>query len=286
MERLPADDKRLSELSIHLGRYLTAYPFARGASVLDIACGTGYGSSWLGEIATRVVGIDVSSEAIHEANEHFSSPNITFIQHSADGELLDIGRFDVVVCLETIEHVSNPRSLLRNLQSYVEPEGTIIISCPNDAWYYGAGEGNPYHLHKWTFEEFKEFSEGELGPAATWLAGYPGYTYTNRSLDDGNQVGVALSLSSSRLSANEAAYFVGVWGPLQASPTSTSAALGMTEWFGTRHARSFETPAALALEIERLCLQLSELRAEVERLSVASRTRRLFKRAQNFFVKS
>src|SRR5690242_5479118 len=63
----------------HMARYVLAQPLCAGKRVLDIACGEGYGTSFLKSSgAASVVGIDISEEAIAAANARFGQAGVTF----------------------------------------------------------------------------------------------------------------------------------------------------------------------------------------------------------------
>jgi len=122
--------------------------------VLDIACGTGYGSNTLkASKASLVVGVDRSPEAVAYGRRHHSASRPDFLV--ADAQFLPFaqGTFDVVVCLETIEHVNDYRLLLREIQRLLGPGGLAVISTPNKAAY---PEGNPFHVKEFLFSEFQE----------------------------------------------------------------------------------------------------------------------------------
>src|SRR5690606_5658101 len=108
MERLdllsPPHDSSL-EASIHLARYACVIPFVKDKVVLDVACGEGYGSALLKLYgAARVVGVDISNEAIDKARSTFSESGAEYIVSDvAELEsLFPAGSFDVIVSIETI----------------------------------------------------------------------------------------------------------------------------------------------------------------------------------------
>lgn len=236
MERLEfGEGSRYSalEASIHLSRYLTAKRHCQGKRVLDIASGEGYGSALMSRWgATSVVGVDVSAEAVQKARQNFAVDNVRFVQSSGEElpKALEGQQFDLIVSLETIEHVDDPRQVLLNLKSMLAPGGIMVISCPNDAWYYSDGSSNSYHKHRWTAEEFKRFSEGVLG-SASWAYGTFGVGFAVYAADgplrtltgddpQESMLGSAAAIDSllapmaedSAPSPADVAYFVGVWG--------------------------------------------------------------------------
>ena len=150
------------EASIHVGRYAMALPFASGRRVLDIACGEGYGSWLLADAgAGEVVGVDISAEAIAKARANFPHERLRFEEGAGEAlsELLPQGHFDLIVCIETIEHVADVEAFLRDLRAVAAPGAIFVITCPNDHWYYRDGGTNPYHVRRLTLDEFKQYSD-------------------------------------------------------------------------------------------------------------------------------
>ena len=125
MERLSFDAESsysALESSIHISRYLFAKPFCVGKKVLDIACGEGYGSALMANWgAESVLGIDISPVAIDAAKAHFSQARTRFVQGDiVQSDILSAeSDFDVIVCLETIEHVDDPEIF------YIKESGCI-----------------------------------------------------------------------------------------------------------------------------------------------------------------
>jgi len=78
-ERIVPDQTAPGILALHLKRYEFARPHCVAAEVLDAGCGVGYGSAYLAEVASRVVGVDVSEEAIAYARERYRRPNLEFV---------------------------------------------------------------------------------------------------------------------------------------------------------------------------------------------------------------
>src|SRR4051812_14059261 len=62
----------------HLHRYLVAAHLCESKDVLDVACGNGYGSYILAQIAREVCGVDVDPETIHHARDRYPLPNLRF----------------------------------------------------------------------------------------------------------------------------------------------------------------------------------------------------------------
>ena len=177
-ERLRIDDEtsmvNAMEAAEHFVRYASLAPIVEGRRVLDIACGEGYGS-WLLKKwgASSVVGVDISAEAVATAKQYFSSDGIQYLVADAChiSEKLPVAGFDLIASFETIEHVCDTELFLIGLRTLAAPGAQIFVSCPNDHVSCSPDQSNPYHLRKYTFEEFKNCCESVLGTASQWLLG-------------------------------------------------------------------------------------------------------------------
>lgn len=143
----------------HIARYDFAKQFCRG-SVLDIACGVGYGSEILlkqNPNINELVGIDSSEEAIQYAKKNYSFLETNYYVGDALDESLyqRYGTFDTILSFETIEHFEGDEIFIKNLYNLLKPDGTLIISTP-----FGKGKNMPcscpYHVYQYTEEEFFE----------------------------------------------------------------------------------------------------------------------------------
>jgi ubiquinone/menaquinone biosynthesis C-methylase UbiE len=137
----------------HLVRYQLAAQLARGKRVLDIACGSGYGSKILAEAgAEKVTAIDKSSETIAAAKQNFGHNAVLYKEGEAENIGEAGGTFDLVVSFETIEHLKNTEKYLAEILRVLKPEGIFLVSTPNREVF---GQKNPYHLHEFTRGEFE-----------------------------------------------------------------------------------------------------------------------------------
>lgn len=119
----------------HLGRYRFAANLAQDKRVLDAACGTGYGSDILATQASKVIGVDISAEAVRYAQSHYGSDKAGFVHAPVERTSLEEASFDLIVSFETIEHTLSPRAALREFARLLRPDGQLIVSAPND-WGY------------------------------------------------------------------------------------------------------------------------------------------------------
>jgi ubiquinone/menaquinone biosynthesis C-methylase UbiE len=143
----------------HMARYAFAGRLAADARVLDIGCGTGYGTAELAQRARSAVGIDISADALRYAREHYSIPNATFLAASATAVPFPQKSFDLITAFEVIEHLGNWHDLLIEARRLLDPNGTFLVSTPNKLYYAEsrAMEGpNPFHSHEFEITEFRD----------------------------------------------------------------------------------------------------------------------------------
>lgn len=137
----------------HMARYHLAANYIRdGDTVLDSACGMGYGSRLLAwqSGAARVIGVDLDQEAVLYAKENFAQAEGRISFKASDVLQLDFlpdNSIDLFVSFETLEHVPHPDRLIAEAKRVLRPGGRFIVSVPN-LWVNEEGiDPNPYHLH-------------------------------------------------------------------------------------------------------------------------------------------
>lgn len=146
------------EASIHLARYMPVRDLVQGRSVLDIACGEGYAVRMFVQAgARRAVGVDNSEHAISVATQVCDELAASFVLSDALAYLQSTEeRFDLIACVETLEHVDQPEKVLNGLFGRLNPGGILYVTYPNDALYYGSPVSlNPFHKTVLTFSDFE-----------------------------------------------------------------------------------------------------------------------------------
>lgn len=143
----------------HVNRYVFASKFIKDKIVLDVACGTGYGSKYLlRKGARKVVGLDISIDAIKYAKEQYNINNegLSFVCGNAIDLPFPDNYFDVIVSFETIEHLKEYRKFLLECKRVLKDGGLFICSTPNKRVSSPHTEKpkNPFHVKEFYPEEF------------------------------------------------------------------------------------------------------------------------------------
>lgn len=141
----------------HFARYRFASVHSPTGFVLDAACGTGYGTSFLTHKANFVVGIDRSHEAILFCRQHYRKPNLHFQVMDVEATAFKASSFNTVVSFETIEHLEDPEKFLWETRRVLKSHGVFVISTPVKDVYDQTFLGvNPYHIHETDVDEFTQ----------------------------------------------------------------------------------------------------------------------------------
>lgn len=144
----------------HYQRYYLAQQLSRGRIILDAACGEGYGSGLLSEVAERVVGLDIDDEAICRAKKKYERDNLSFVTGSIESLPFESKCFDMVVSFETIEHVDSDiqKKFLSEILRVLKDDGVLIMSTPNKKIYTDSvGGDNKYHIKEFYGDEYMVF---------------------------------------------------------------------------------------------------------------------------------
>jgi 2-polyprenyl-3-methyl-5-hydroxy-6-metoxy-1,4-benzoquinol methylase len=113
-------------------------PPAAGEEVIDVGCGSGTVSSFLGSYGANVLGVDGSSRAIEFASRTYAAPNVRFQQALVDEAFGTGTPIDKIYCMEVIEHIymAQARAMLRTFFQLLRPGGRVLLTTPNyrSAW--------------------------------------------------------------------------------------------------------------------------------------------------------
>jgi len=179
----------------HWARYAFAAGFARGKRVLDAASGEGFGSALLAREAREVTGLDVSAQAVAHAQARYGGiANLRYVQGDCTQLDLADNSFDLVVSVETLEHVAAQEAMVAGFARVLADDGVFIVSSPDKRTYSDVtGFRNEFHVRELYrdellallaahFPEVRLYGQKLLFQSAIW------------ALDDGGgQAGIAAS---------------------------------------------------------------------------------------------
>lgn len=149
----PTDTQHMVNLSGYVWAARQLGPLEQ-RSILDLSCGTGYGTDYLGAYAGRIVGIDCAPDVVTKCREDYPRANVEFLAMDACALAFRDASFDCIVSQDTIEHIQDDHRFVSELTRVLKPDGTLIIFTP-----HGKGRGmtpdDPYHVREYTHEEFQ-----------------------------------------------------------------------------------------------------------------------------------
>jgi SAM-dependent methyltransferase len=140
----------------HLHRYAVACSLAPGKTVLDIACGEGYGTNLLAGKAQHVIGVDLSQRTVEHARTTYQRQNLAFQVGACASIPLESASVDLVVSFETLEHHNEHQAMFAEIRRVLRPGGILLISTPDRSAYSEERDyRDPFHLQELSEEEFR-----------------------------------------------------------------------------------------------------------------------------------
>jgi 2-polyprenyl-3-methyl-5-hydroxy-6-metoxy-1,4-benzoquinol methylase len=147
-------------------RHLAVYEWigarVAGKRVIDMACGEGYGSEVLSRSAASVVGVDANPEAHEHARLRYVRQNLRFERDLVESFAEPC---DVVVFLQTIEHVQRPGEILEHFKALLAPGGVAYVTTPNVLTLAPPGaqrSDNPWHVREYRAAELRALCEAHF----------------------------------------------------------------------------------------------------------------------------
>jgi 2-polyprenyl-6-hydroxyphenyl methylase/3-demethylubiquinone-9 3-methyltransferase len=101
-----------------------------GKRALDVGCGAGLVAEPLARLGAKVTAIDAAPQLIAVARDHATKMGLEIDYRAGDVHQLE-GEFDLVTCMEVIEHVAEPAAFLAALARRLAPDGLLLMSTPN-----------------------------------------------------------------------------------------------------------------------------------------------------------
>ena len=108
----------------------STFPLA-GKRALDVGCGAGLLAESLARLGAQVTGVDAAPENITVAREHAAGAGLAIDYRAGELAALGLGTFDLVTCLEVIEHVADKPAFIAQLAAHLASDGLMVISTPN-----------------------------------------------------------------------------------------------------------------------------------------------------------
>ncbi|MBA2654666.1 MAG: bifunctional 2-polyprenyl-6-hydroxyphenol methylase/3-demethylubiquinol 3-O-methyltransferase UbiG [Gammaproteobacteria bacterium] len=114
--------------------FIKKYTPLSNMAILDIGCGGGILSESLAKEGGKVTGIDLSEDAIKVATLHSQDQNVSVTYQVASAE--DYAeefpaQFDIITCMELLEHVPSPDSIIQACATLLKPKGHLFLSTIN-----------------------------------------------------------------------------------------------------------------------------------------------------------
>lgn len=169
----------------HIRRYEFAANFLRTTdAVLDVCCGSGYGSHIMKSVAQKVTGVDRNKTAINFAKAKY--PECEFVEHNvlvyqySNSYNLYSNSYNVITMFESLDHLDKISGikLIKALANICQD--MMFLSLPQDQ-KLGI---NPYHLAEWSDTELKELLEQHFRRVVlfgqSWVSGQIYFPYEER----------------------------------------------------------------------------------------------------------
>ncbi|WP_024459998.1 bifunctional 2-polyprenyl-6-hydroxyphenol methylase/3-demethylubiquinol 3-O-methyltransferase UbiG [Marinimicrobium sp. LS-A18] len=126
--------KPLHDINPLRANFIDEHSPVAGRKVLDVGCGGGILSEALAQRGAEVTGIDMGEAPLGVARLHAQESGLTIDYHQITAEALaeqEAGQYDIVTCLEMLEHVPDPASVIRACATLVKPGGHVYFSTIN-----------------------------------------------------------------------------------------------------------------------------------------------------------
>lgn len=160
---------------------------AADANLIEVGCGGGHVLELFPE--AHRLGVDPSGAMLAKAAKRLAGTKVRLLRGQLNELNLAPGSFDYAICTEVLEHVADPAAVLRDLAPLLRPDGTAVITLPNDrlinqlkaamrrsglALLPGLRRlswgGDQYHLHSWRILEMRQLLSSDFDIVAEEFA--------------------------------------------------------------------------------------------------------------------
>lgn len=147
---------------VNYERYKFALKFIKQENfVIDVPCGSGYGTALLASRGCEVLGIDIDKLTIEKARAQYKYHNVYFLA----GDMMEIPlpQADVITCFEGLEHITPGERLIERFCGALNDRGKLIVSIPINEHIVRPDKSNPYHKEDYDLEKLSKLLETYFG---------------------------------------------------------------------------------------------------------------------------
>ncbi|HEU0133134.1 MAG TPA: class I SAM-dependent methyltransferase [Mycobacteriales bacterium] len=140
----------------HEVAYRWLAPWCAGALVVDAGCGEGYGAAFLRRAARAVVALDYAPDVLAHVRDSY--PGVTPVHCDLQRLPVADGAAEVVVSLQTIEHLHDQPGFVAECARVLRPAGTLVVTTPNRLTFSPGRDTplNPFHTRELSARELHE----------------------------------------------------------------------------------------------------------------------------------
>lgn len=134
---LDGEFKPLHDINPLRLKFIEDHVDLKGKNLIDVGCGGGILSESLAKVGANVTGVDLAHESIEVAKSHANENNLNINYLLEDINVLSEKtpeQFDVLTCMELLEHVPSPDEMVKTCAKLVKPGGQLFFSTINRTW--------------------------------------------------------------------------------------------------------------------------------------------------------